>query len=62
MRTWSRKLQLTEPGAPGQQLPQDQRRPPLGEHLGPQRHRAELAIPSHAWSLGRLYRPVKFIP
>jgi FAD binding domain len=55
-------LQLAEPVAAGEQLAQDQRRPALGEHLGPERHRAELAIPSHARSLGRSHRPVKFIP
>jgi len=37
-------LQLAEPVAPGEQLAQDQRCPALGEHLGPQRDRAELVI------------------
>jgi hypothetical protein len=54
--------QPAEPVAPGEQLAQDQRGPALGEHLGPQRDRAELAIASHPWSLGRPHRPVKFIP
>jgi len=54
-------LQLAEPMAPGQQLAQDQRCPALGEHLGAQRDRAELAIAPHARSLGRSPRPVKFI-
>jgi hypothetical protein len=55
-------LQLAEPVAAGEQLAQDQRRPALGEHLGAQRDGAELAIPSHARSLGRSHRPVMFIP
>ena len=54
-------LQLAEPMAPGQQLAQDQRRPALGEHLGAERDRAELAIASHVRSLGHSHRPVKFI-
>jgi hypothetical protein len=55
-------LQLAEPVAAGEQLAQDQRRPALGEHLGPQRDRAELAVSSHARSLSRPHQPVKFIP
>src|SRR5205814_6616706 len=50
-------LQLAEAVATQHELTQDQRRPAAGEHLGAQRHRAELAVPLH--KVKAAFRPGK---